>query len=56
MEGEWRQYKHAFVGVAEELCDRMWGKGGTSRNQGWWTEEMAMAVGGEARSEKHGRR
>ena len=28
VEGEWRQYKHAFVGVAEELCGRMWGKGG----------------------------
>ena len=22
MEGEWRQYKDAFVGVAEELCGR----------------------------------
>ena len=48
MEGEWRQYKDAFVGVAEELCGRMSGKGGTprSRNQGWWTEEVAKAVGG----------
>ena len=47
MEGEWRQYKDAFVGVAEELCGRMSGKGGTprSRNQGWWTEEVAKAVG-----------
>ena len=28
------------------------GKGGTpsSRNQGWWTEEVAKAVGGEATS------
>ena len=31
MEGEWRQYKDAFIGVAEELCDRMSGKGGTPR-------------------------
>ena len=47
MEGEWRQYKDAFVGVAEELCGRTSGKGGTprSRNQGWWTEEVAKAVG-----------
>ena len=22
VEGEWRQYKDAFVGVAEELCSR----------------------------------
>ena len=45
-EGEWRQYKDAFVGVAEELCDRNSGKGGTSRsrNQGWWMEEVAKAV------------
>ena len=37
MEGEWRQYKDAFVGVAEELFGRTSGKGGTtrSRNQGW---------------------
>ena len=36
VEGEWRQYKDAFVGVAEELCGRTSGKGGTprSRNQG----------------------
>ena len=47
MEGEWRQYKDAFVGVAEELCGRTSGKRGTprSRNQGWWTEEVANAVG-----------
>ena len=50
VEGEWRQYKDAFVGVVEELCGRTSGKGGTprSRNQGWWTEEVAKAVGGEA--------
>ena len=47
VEGEWRQYKDAFVGVAEELCDRTSGNGGTprSRNHGWWTEEVAKAVG-----------
>ena len=46
VEGEWRQYKDAFVEVAE-LCGRTSGKGGTprSRNQGWWTEEVAKAVG-----------
>ena len=47
VEGGWRPYKDAFVGVAEELCGRTSGKGGTprSRNQGWWTEEVAKAVG-----------
>ena len=47
MEDEWRQYKDAFLGMAGELCGRMWGKGGKprSRNQGWWTEEVAKAVG-----------
>ena len=47
VEGEWRQYKDAFVGVAEELCGRTSGKGGTprSRNQGWWTEDVPKAVG-----------
>ena len=46
VEGEWRHYKDEFVGVAEELCGRTSGKGGTprSRNQGWWTEEVAKAV------------
>ena len=35
------------LGVAEELCGRTSGKGGTprSRNQGWWTVEVAKAVG-----------
>ena len=44
---EWRQYKDAFVGVAEELCCRTSGKGGKprSRNQRWWMEEVAKAVG-----------
>ena len=47
VDGEWRQYKDAFVGVSGELCGRTSGKGGTprSRNQGWWTEEVANAVG-----------
>ena len=48
VEGEWRKYKDAFDRVAEELCGRTSGKGGTSgsRNQGWWTEEVTKAVGG----------
>ena len=47
VDGEWRQCKDAFVGVADELCGRTSRKGGTprSRNQGWWTEEVAKAVG-----------
>ena len=47
VEGEWGQYKDAFVGVAEELCGRTSGKRGTlrSRKQGWGTEEVAKAVG-----------
>ena len=47
VEGEWRKYKDAFDRVAEELCGRTSGKGGTSgsRNQGWWTEEVTKAVG-----------
>ena len=47
VEGEWSQYKDAFVGVAEELCGRTSGEGGSprSRNQGWWKEEVAKAVG-----------
>ena len=55
-EGEWRQYKDAFVGVAEELCDRTSGgkevlreaetkDGGRNRWRRQW-----------GRSEKHGRR
>ena len=40
------------LAVAEELCGRTSGKGGTprSRNKEWWTEEVAKAVGekGEA--------
>ena len=48
-DGEWRQYKDAFVGVAEELCGRTSGGGGggtpRSRNQGWCMEEVAKAVG-----------
>ena len=36
VDGEWRQYRDAFVVVAEELCGRTSVKGGTprSRNQG----------------------
>ena len=37
LEEEWKKYKEAFVGAAEELCGRTSGKGGMSRssNQGW---------------------
>ena len=47
VEGGWRLYKDAFVEVAEELCGRTSGKGGTPirRNQGWWTEYVAKTVG-----------
>ena len=47
VEVDWRQYKDAFVGVAKELCGKTSVKGGTprSRNQGWWTEGVAKAVG-----------
>ena len=33
--------------MATDLCGRTSGKGGSSksRNQGWWTEEVAKAVG-----------
>ena len=36
VEGGWRQYNDAFIGVAQELCGRTSGKGGTprSKNQG----------------------
>ena len=46
LEEEWKKYKEAFVGAAEELCGRTSGKGGMSRssNQGWWTSEVAEAV------------
>ena len=55
IEGEWRQYKDAFVRVAEELCGRTSEKGGTpsSRNQGWWTEGDEGS-GGEAGSMEGG--
>ena len=46
LEEEWKKYKEAFVGVAEEICGRTLGKGGVSRssNQGWWTSEVVEAV------------
>ena len=41
LEEEWKKYKEAFVGAAEELRGRTSGKGEVSRssNQGWWTSE-----------------
>ena len=46
LEEEWKKYKEAFVGAADELCGRTSGKGGMSRssNQGWCTSEVAEAV------------
>ena len=48
VEGEWRKYKDAFVGGGGGAVWQNVGGGiGTlrSRNQGWWTEEVAKAVG-----------
>ena len=44
VEKEWKKYKDSFVGVAEEMCGRISEKGGRSKNQEWWTDEVAMAV------------
>ena len=44
VEEEWKKYKDAFVGVAEEMCGRTSGKGGRLKNQEWWTDEVARAV------------
>ena len=33
IEEEWKKYKDAFVGYAEELCGRSTGMGGTARKQ-----------------------
>ncbi len=44
VEEEWKKYKDSFVGVAEEMCGRTSGKGGSSKNQKWWTDEVARAV------------
>ena len=43
-EEEWKKYKDYFEGVAEEMCGRTSGKGGMSKNQEWWTDEVARAV------------
>ena len=48
MEEEWKAFEHAFVSVAEELCVRTSVKGRPAsrrKNQTWWTEEIANAVG-----------
>ena len=39
---EWKKYKEAFVGAAEEIIGKTWGKGGVSKssNQGWWINEV----------------
>ena len=44
VEEEWKKYKDSFVGVAEEICGRTYGKVGRSDNQEWWTDEVARAV------------
>ena len=44
MEEERKKYKDYFVGVAEEMYGRTAGKGGRSKNQEWWTDEVARAV------------
>ena len=58
VEGEWRQYKDAFVGVAEELCGRKSG-------ERWYTEKQKPRMvdgrggegsGGEAASMEYDRR
>ena len=41
VEAEWKKYKDYFVGVAEEMCGRTSGR---SKNQEWWTVEVARAV------------
>ena len=43
-EGEWRQYRDAFVGVAEELCGRTSGKRGYTEKQ---KPRMVDGRGGE---------
>ena len=57
LEEEWKkkQYKEAFVGAAEELCERTSGMGGVSSrsNQGWWTREVAEAL---CERRKHGKK
>ena len=44
---EWKKYGEEFRGIAEVLYGKMSGKGSSSgdRNQVWWTEEVAKAVG-----------
>ena len=47
LEEEWKKYGEAFWGIAEVLCGRTSGKCALSRdrNQVWWMEEVAKAVG-----------
>ena len=32
------------MGVAEDMCGRTTGNGGRSKNQEWWSDEVARAV------------
>ena len=52
MEEEWKAFRNAFVGVAEdrgqrteELCGRTSGSSSGRKKQTWWTEEVAKAIG-----------
>ena len=45
VEEEWKKYKDAFFGNAEELCGISTGMGGKARkHQEWWTTEVAIAI------------
>ena len=44
VEEEWKKYKYSFAGVDEAMCGRTSGKGGRSKNQECWTDELARAV------------
>ena len=49
VEGEWRQYKDAFVGVAEELCGRTSGERRYIENE---KPRMVDGRGGEGSNHK----
>ena len=51
---EWKKCGEAFRGIAEVLCGRTSGKGASSRdrNQVWWMEEVAKAVGENNREDQ----
>ena len=53
VEGEWRQYKDAFIGVAEELCGRT--SGGGRRHTEKQKPRMGEGRGGEGSGGEAGR-